>query len=129
VFTLSVRVGCVTELAEYRVEVRFDPAVLTAEDITDGGFLSSAGGAVFVSSPSIDNSAGRAALGAAIKGTGPYPSGSGTLVNVVLRAVDLGGSGIGVSVQLSDRNSRSIPVSTAGGSVEVVPYPTPTPSS
>lgn len=127
VFSLSVSVSCVNELATYRVEVRFDPAVLTAEDMTDGGFLGSAGGTVFISSPSIDNNGGRTTLGAAITSSGPYPSGSGTLASVVLRAVDLGNSGIGLSVELSDRNGRALPVSTAGGSVQVVPLPTPTP--
>ena len=123
--TVSVDLSCVTNLAAYQVEARFNPAVLTAEDITDGGFLGSGGGAVSVFSKRIE--VGSAALGAAITGGGPYPSGSGTLVNIVLRALDLGTTTIDLSVQLSDRDGKAIPVSVADGSVEVVPKPTPTP--
>jgi hypothetical protein len=124
-FTVGVVVSCVTNLAAYQVEARFNPAVLTAEDITNGGFLGSSGGTVSVFSKRIE--VGSVTLGAAITGGGPYPSGSGTLVNIVLRAVDLGTSTIDLSVQLSDRDGKAIPVSVADGSVEVVPRPTPAP--
>lgn len=128
-FTISVLVSCAVNLAGYQVELRFDPAVVAVRSVSNGGFLASAGGSVFVAGPEVDNGAGKATVGAIVLRPGPYPTGSGTLASFSLEAVSLGSTDLDAVVSLSNVNGQAIPVKVSGAAVVVQAGATAIPSS
>lgn len=128
-FGVSVLVSCAVNLAGYQVELRFDPSVVIVKDANNAGFLSSAGGSVFVTSPDVNNNAGEATIGAVVLRPGPYPSGSGTLASFTLEAVAPGSSDLNLGVSLSNVNAQPMSVGVSGGAVIVQPAPTAIPGS
>ena len=128
-FTVSVLVSCAVNLAGYQVELRFDPAVVAVRSASNGGFLASAGGSVFVAGTEVDNSAGTATIGAIVLRPGPYPTGSGTLASFSLEAVQVGTTDLDAGVSLSDLNGQGIAVSVSGAAVVVQANATAIPSS
>jgi len=116
-------------LAGYQVELRFDPAVVAVRSASNGGFLASAGGSVFVAGTEVDNSAGTATIGAIVLRPGPYPTGSGTLASFSLEAVQVGTTDLDAGVSLSDLNGQGIAVSVSGAAVVVQANATAIPSS
>ena len=128
-FTISVLVSCAVNLAGYQIELRFDPAIVAVRSVSNGGFLAGAGGSVFVAGPEVDNSAGKATIGAIVLRPGPYPTGSGTLASFSLEAIQVGSTDLDAGVSLSNLNGQGIPVSVSGAAVVVQANATAIPSS
>ena len=55
--TLDIRAENVFDLAGWQFDIAFDPAILEAVDVSEGGFLKTDGGTTFFQSGSIDNAA------------------------------------------------------------------------
>ena len=57
--TLDIRAENVFDLAGWQFDIAFDPAILEAVDVSEGGFLKTDGGTTFFQSGSIDNASGK----------------------------------------------------------------------
>ena len=57
-FTLDVLVAESTDLYAFQFDIAFDPAIIQADAVLEGGFLSAGGQATFFMPGSIDNIAG-----------------------------------------------------------------------
>lgn len=122
---LNVEVTDVTDLYAFQFDLAFDPAVLSATSITEGAFLSSGGGTVFIPG-AIDNALGTITFTAGtLLGSGPGVSGSGFLAEIQFEALSAGTSSISVSnVVLLDSASADITAVMEDGSVRIaVPEP------
>ncbi len=104
-FLLDVVMTGVTDLYYYGFGLTFDPAILQANDVLDGGFLTSGGGTSTFSPGgsfgppepffAIDNTAGLVSILDALE-FGPSSSGTGILASVSFTAVGVGATGIGI---------------------------------
>lgn len=124
IFSLDVAISDVVDLFAFQFDLGFDPTILVANSISEGPFLST-GGPTFFIPGIIDNQAGSITFNA---GTllGPIPgvTGSGTLATVSFNALALGESPITLAnLILLDSSLSTIPFSTEGGLVSVVPEP------
>jgi Cohesin domain/PEP-CTERM motif len=126
--TLSVLINGVVDLAAYQFSLAFNPAVLQATTVTEGGFLG-AGGSTFFGAGAINNTTGAIAFTFnSLIGAGPGVSGNGNLASITFNVISPGISllafsevlflnSLGVDVKPTVQN-RSL---TA---VTVVPEPT-----
>jgi hypothetical protein len=130
IFDVFVDIADVLDLYAFQFDIGFDPAILSALNITEGSFLQSGGATIFVPG-SIDNSAGKItftvdSLLTAVSGV----NGSGTLADLQFQAVGSGVSGINLSnVILLDSLLTDIPLVTANGSVNVGSAAVPEPAT
>ncbi|MDE0504412.1 MAG: leucine-rich repeat domain-containing protein [Candidatus Poribacteria bacterium] len=85
-FTLDVRLENVIDLAGWQFDLAFDPSVLEAKGVSEGGFLKSDGGATFFQSGRIDNLAGKITGLIAGRLSEGGASGSGSLLQVEFTA-------------------------------------------
>ena len=123
--TLEILVTDVTDLFSFQFDLAFDPAVLQANGITEGGFLPS-GGATFFIPGTIDNTAGLISFTAdTLIGAIPGVSGDGTLAAVEFQALTVGSSAISLTNHLLlDSSLGVIGATPLNGSVSAVPEPT-----
>jgi hypothetical protein len=130
-FDVLVEISSVSDLYAFQFDISFDPAILSAIDVTEGSFLPG-GGFTFFIPGSIDNIAGSISSTADILLTAVAGvSGSGTLADLQFQALTVGTSPIGLSnVILLDSTLSDISFSTNGGTVSPVgtvnPVPEPT---
>jgi general secretion pathway protein D len=123
-FDVLVEISSVSDLYAFQFDISFDPAILSAIDVTEGSFLPG-GGFTFFIPGSIDNIAGSISstadiLLSAVSGV----SGSGTLADLQFQALTVGTSPVNLSnVILLDSNLSDIPYNTSNGSVSPVPEP------
>jgi hypothetical protein len=119
-----VDISSVTDLYAFQFDIGFDPAVLSAIDVTEGPFLPS-GGSTFFLPGTIDNIGGSISFTAdSLIGAIPGVSGDGTLATLSFQALALGTSPVDLSnVILLDSSFADISYNTAGASVNVVPEP------
>ena len=85
-FNLEIRAENVLDLAGWQFDVAYDPTVLEALDVSEGDFLKTDGGATFFQSGRIDNAAGKITGLIAGRISEGGVSGSGTLLQVRLKA-------------------------------------------
>ena len=85
-FTLDIRADNVSDLAGWQFDIAFDPAVLEALEVSEGGFLKTDGGTTFFQSGSIDNAAGKITGLIAGRISDGGVSGSGSVLQVKFRA-------------------------------------------
>ena len=85
-FTFDVRAENVSDLAGWQFDVAFDPAVLEALDVSEGGFLKTDGGATFFQSGRIDNAEGKITGLIAGRISEGGVSGSGSVLQVRFKA-------------------------------------------
>ena len=90
IFTLDIRAENVTDLAGWQFDIAFDPAILEAVDVSEGGFLKTDGGTTFFQGGSIDNAAGKITGLSAARLSGGGASGTGTLLQVRFKAKSAG---------------------------------------
>ncbi|MFN0167837.1 MAG: cohesin domain-containing protein [Bryobacteraceae bacterium] len=121
--SLDVNVSGISDLYAWQFDIAFNPAVLSANNVTEGALFSSVG--VFFSPGTIDNTAGTITfIGDSLSGPGPGISTDGTLAQIVFTAIGPGSSVIDLSnVILLDSNLNDITASAVSGSVTVVPEP------
>ena len=84
-FTLDIGARDVFDMAGWQFDITFDPAVLEAVDVTEGGFLKTATSTLFEDG-TINNVAGKIEGLSAIRLSTQGASGTGTLVQVTFKA-------------------------------------------
>ena len=84
--TLDIRAENVFDLAGWQFDIAFDPAILEAVDVSEGGFLKTDGGTTFFQSGSIDNAAGKITGLSAARLSTQGVNGTGTLLQVRFKA-------------------------------------------
>jgi general secretion pathway protein D len=117
--TIGVVVQNVQDLYSIPMLLQFNPAVISIEDVRQGGFLS--GGTQDVAIVErVDKERGQAIISATRMPNTPGVSGSGTLVGVVIKGLAPGNSQLSiVQVNAKDSQQRPIQVVTGEASVEV----------
>ena len=116
-FDVLVDISSVTDLYAFQFDIGFDPAILSAIDVTEGPFLPS-GGTTSFSAGFIDNAAGSISFNAdSLIGAIPGVSGNGALAALSFQALALGTSPLGLAnVILLDSNFADISFNTGGAS-------------
>lgn len=133
-FSLDIRITGVTDLYAFEFDLGFDPTVLSATNVTEGGFLLSGGPTLFVPG-TIDNTAGTITYTAdVLNGAVAGVNGAGILATISFTALAAGSSnislfnGILIDSNLADitidqvDNGRAV-VSAAQGNSGQVPEP------
>jgi general secretion pathway protein D len=117
--TIGVVVQNVQDLYSIPMLLQFNPAVISIEDVRQGGFLS--GGTQDVAIVErVDKERGQAIISATRMPNTPGVSGSGTLVGVVIKGLAPGNSQLSiVQVNAKDSQQRPIQVVTGEASVKV----------
>jgi general secretion pathway protein D len=105
------------DLYSLPVLLQYNPAVISVEDVRQGGFL--AGGAIV---QRVDKERGQAIISATRMPNAPGISGSGTVFGIVVRGVAPGASQISV-LQVNARNAQAQPLAliTSEATVNVAP--------
>jgi len=130
-FTVNVDITDVTDLYAFQFDIGFNPAILSANGITEGAFLPS-GGPTFFIPGTIDNSAGTISSNAdTLLGPGPGVSGNGVLATIDFTAIGSGVSSVTPSnLILLDSTGANINTSAVDGTVTVSgASPVPEPST
>ena len=117
--TVGVVVQNVQDLYSIPLLLQFNPAVVSIEDVRQGGFLS--GGTQDIAIVErVDKERGQAIVSATRMPNTPGVSGSGTLVGIVLKGVAPGNSQISiVQVNAKDSQQRPIQVITSEAAIRV----------
>jgi hypothetical protein len=121
---LSILISNVSDLYAFQFDLSFDASLVQLLNISEGGFLPSAGTTMFVPG-TIDNTTG-SATGTAdtLVGMIPGASGSGVLASFTFQRIAPGTSPISLSnVVLLDSNLNEIPFTIQNGSITMVPEP------
>lgn len=117
-YTMPVRIEGVSQLGQATVTITYDPKVLKAVSVSQGGFMAQ-GGITPTFVPKIDEAAGRIDIAIARPASAPGASGSDWLAGVVFQAVGQGASRVNVTAVLMTANGQPIPVQTAPATVTV----------
>jgi general secretion pathway protein D len=117
--TIGVSVQNVQDLYSIPMLLQFNPAIISVEDVRQGGFLS--GGTQDIAIVErVDKERGQAIISATRMPNTPGVSGSGTLVGVVVRGVAPGNSQLSiVQVNAKDSQQRPIPMVTSEAAIRV----------
>jgi hypothetical protein len=123
-FDVAVNISPVNKLFAFQFDLGFDPAILSAQSVTEGALLPS-GGSTFFIPGAIDNSAGTITLTADSLFRVSGVTGSGILATVNFEALGIfGTSSLTLSnLVLLDSALSDIPFTTKGATVNVVPEP------
>jgi general secretion pathway protein D len=117
--TIGVTVQNVQDLYSIPMLLQFNPAVISIEDVRQGGFLSGGTQEVAIVER-VDKERGQAIISATRMPNTPGVSGSGTLVGVVVKALAPGNSQLSiVQVNAKDSQQRPIQVITGEATVKV----------
>jgi general secretion pathway protein D len=117
--TIGVIVQNVQDLYSIPMLLQFNPAVISIEDVRQGGFLSGGTQEVAIVER-VDKERGQAIISATRMPNTPGVSGSGTLVGIVVKGIAPGNSQLSiVQVNAKDSQQRPIQVVTGEASVKV----------
>jgi general secretion pathway protein D len=117
--TIGVTVQNVQDLYSIPMLLQFNPAVISIEDVRQGGFLSGGTQEVAIVER-VDKERGQAIISATRMPNTPGVSGSGTLVGIVVKGVAPGNSQLSiVQVNAKDSQQRAIQVVTGEATVRV----------
>jgi general secretion pathway protein D len=106
--TIGVVVQNVQDLYSIPMLLQYNPAVISVEDVRQGGFLS--GGTQDIAIVErVDKERGQAIISATRMPNTPGVSGSGTLVGIVVRGVAPGNSQLSI-VQVNSKDSQQRPI-------------------
>jgi len=121
-FTIPVSIMGATDVTSWQFDLAFSPAIIKANSVTEGPFMSTFGATVFTPGV-INNAAGLISLVAdAYVDLPPDPSGSGVLADIEFTALAPGVSPLTLSnVFVNDLNTG---FQATNGRVTVVPEPT-----
>ena len=129
IFSLDLSIANVSDLFDYQFDVTFNPTILQANGISDGGFLTSGGGTSVFSGAfllMLDNTAGLVTILDSLTGPVTGVTGSGVLARINFSALMPGESAIGLgNVILEDSIGAPIDAETIDGRVQVNPIPEP----
>jgi general secretion pathway protein D len=117
--TIGVVVQNVQDLYSIPMLLQFNPAIISIEDVRQGGFLS--GGTQDIAIVErVDKERGQAIISATRMPNTPGVSGSGTLVGIVVRGVAPGNSQLSiVQVNAKDSQQRPIQMVTSEAAIRV----------
>ena len=117
--TVGIVVENVQDLFSIPLLLQFNPAVVSIEDVRQGGFLS--GGTQDIAIVErVDKERGQAIVSATRMPNTPGVSGSGTLVGIVLKGVAAGNSQVSiVQVNAKDSQQRPIQLVTSEAAIRV----------
>jgi general secretion pathway protein D len=117
--TIGVVVQNVQDLYSIPMLLQFNPAVISVEDVRQGGFLS--GGTQDIAIVErVDKERGQAIISATRMPNTPGVSGSGTLVGIIVRGVAPGNSQLSiVQVNAKDSQQRPIQMVTSEAAIRV----------
>jgi general secretion pathway protein D len=128
-FSLDVTVNGAADWYAYQFDIGFNSAVLSANSVSEGAFLSGAGSTSFFEG-FIDNTGGTISFVVdSLIGPISGASGDGTLASISFTSIGAGVSPVGAfNVTVLDSFGEGIAVDTAGGTVtvsagEAVPEP------
>ncbi len=117
--TLGIVVQNVQDLYSIPLLLQFNPAVVSIEDVRQGGFLSGGTQEIAIVER-VDKERGQAIVSATRMPNTPGVSGSGTLVGVVVKGVAPGNSQLSiVQVNAKDSQQRPIQVVTGEATIQV----------
>src|SRR4030095_13449910 len=107
-FTISISIVDAADLTSWQFDLSFNPAIVKANSVTEGAFLSSSGTAQTLFIPGVIDNGGGRILGTADLFTDilPTPSGNGVLANIEFSALAPGASPLtfsNVFLNLSDQ--------------------------
>jgi len=117
--TIGVVVQNAQDLYSVPLLVQFNPAVVSIEDVRQGGFLSGGTQEIAIVER-VDKERGQAIISATRKPNTPGVSGSGTLLGIVVRGVAAGNSQLSiVQVNAKDSQQRPIQMVTSEAAIHV----------
>lgn len=127
-FIVEVVIKEARDLGGFQFDLVYDPAIVQVKEVDLGGFLGSTGRSVVPVGPKVEDEAGRMPFGAISFGSGPGPSGMGTLAAITLKARGEGSTVLDLrDVQVLDTGGSPQPVTAQGGQVVVRGAEAPTP--
>jgi len=115
--TIGVTVQNVQDLYSIPMLVQFNPAVISIEDVRQGGFLSGGTQEVAIVER-VDKERGQAIISATRMPNTPGVSGSGTLVGIVVKGIAPGNSQLSI-VQVNAKDSQQRPIQVVTGEATV----------
>ncbi len=115
--TIGVTVQNVQDLYSIPMLLQFNPAVISIEDVRQGGFLSGGTQEVAIVER-VDKERGQAIISATRMPNTPGVSGSGTLVGIVVKALAPGSSQLSI-VQVNAKDSQQRPIQVVTGEATV----------
>jgi general secretion pathway protein D len=115
--TIGVTVQNVQDLYSIPMLLQFNPAVISIEDVRQGGFLSGGTQEVAIVER-VDKERGQAIISATRMPNTPGVSGSGTLVGIVVKAIAPGNSQLSI-VQVNAKDSQQRPIQVVTGEATV----------
>jgi len=129
-FTISVSVTEAADLTHWQFSLGFDPAIVQANLVTEGDFMSAFGATLFIPG-AIDNTSGLISLVAdSYIDLPPLPSGDGTLATIEFTALSPGVSPLSLSDVFLNLSDQDFGIEngqiTVAGSTPPPPVPAPT---
>ena len=115
--TIGVAVQNVQDLYSIPMLLQFNPAVISIEDVRQGGFLSGGTQEVAIVER-VDKERGQAIISATRMPNTPGVSGSGTLVGIVVKGLAPGNSQLSI-VQVNAKDSQQRPIQVVTGEATV----------
>jgi general secretion pathway protein D len=115
--TIGVTVQNVQDLYSIPMLLQFNPAVISIEDVRQGGFLSGGTQEVAIVER-VDKERGQAIISATRMPNTPGVSGSGTLVGIVVKGLAPGNSQLTI-VQVNAKDSQQRPIQVVTGEATV----------
>lgn len=117
--TLALQVANVNDLYSIPLLIHYNPAVISVEEVRDGGFLSGGTQAVAIVQR-IDQQKGDIIVSATRRPNTPGVNGSGTLLGIVVRGIAPGTSALQVlQVNARDSQQRTVPMVSEEATVQV----------
>ena len=126
-FTLDVLVADAPDLYAFQFDIAYDPAIIQADTVLEGDFLSAGGRATFFLPGTIDNIAGTVSFTAnTLLGPGPGVTGDGLVVHLTFQALGAGLSDLSFgNVVLLDSALAEIATVPTSGTINVSSVPEP----
>jgi general secretion pathway protein D len=115
--TIGVAVQNVQDLYSIPMLLQFNPAMISVEDVRQGGFLSGGTQEIAIVER-VDKERGQAIISATRMPNTPGVSGSGTIVGVVIKALAPGNSQLSI-VQVNAKDSQQRPIQVVTGEATV----------
>ena len=137
-FQLDISIANVTDLFDYQFDLNFNPSILSALGVLDGGFLTSGGGtSVFggAFALTLDNTTGVITILDSLLGPVTGAGGGGTLASITFTALASGFSAIEFANTIfEDSLGNNLSAQLNGGQVDVAggsgePSPVPEPGT
>jgi general secretion pathway protein D len=119
--TIGVAVDNVNDLFSIPMLLQYNPAVISIEEVRQGGFLSGGTQEIAIVSQHFKDK-GQSIISATRKPNTPGVSGSGTLIGIVVKALAPGSSNVSiVQVNAKDSQQKPIPLITSEATLQVQP--------